>query len=95
MKREVLKEKWYQFVRWYCKEGFIDVWSGDALSNPNDDSKNGLNINSFEKYFRLNGDGDWIKRSALNRNMFTMILANRETETSESIWNTAINLNNK
>lgn len=55
------KEGWVKFTRVHCKEGFMDVWTGDALHNPNDKTENRWCINSFTVYLRLNGKGQWIE----------------------------------
>lgn len=49
------KEKWYSFWRLKCKVGYIDLWQGDLMHDPNEDEKPKLNLNSNTSYFRLNG----------------------------------------
>lgn len=61
MQKVLLEEGWVKFTRIYCKEGFIDVWTGDAYHNPNDKVKSKWCINSFAVYVRLNGEGEWVK----------------------------------
>ena len=58
IKNETLSEKWFKFRRYYFKDGFIDIWSGDCANNPNSDKKSKWNLNAFATYARLNGGGN-------------------------------------
>ncbi len=86
MKSEQLQEKWYTFRRIYCKEGFIDMWAGDCINDPNEDTKHNLQLNSSTTYYRLNGKGLWIYKGDL-KNMSKMICGDYTIHfTANEIW---------
>jgi len=62
IKYVTLKENWYKFFRFHCKEGHIDLWSGDMANNPNNEFKSNINLNTSTYYFRLN-NGDWVNKN--------------------------------
>lgn len=64
---ESLKEGWVNFTRWHCKDNtYIDMWHGDCIDNPNNPTKNQLNLNSGATYFRFNSE-KWISQRELGR----------------------------
>jgi|JI10StandDraft_1071094.scaffolds.fasta_scaffold1934624_2 hypothetical protein len=89
MRTEKLKEKWFEFTRHHCKEGFIDRWMGDSINDPNNDFKSNMQLNSHASFFRLNGTDKWV-----HRNMFRLLAENMnvfsETNSAVDIWNTSL-----
>lgn len=85
MRSEFLNERWFKFTRIYCKEGYIDMWSGDSAHDPNQDTKSSYNLNNTVTFFRLNGEGEWIPKNEL-RGMFEDINAYHEIFTSNELW---------
>lgn len=88
MKSERLTEKWFTFIRFYCKEGHIDMWSGDSGHDPNQDTKPSFNLNSSITYFRLNGEGEWVSKNDL-KGLFEDINTYYEVFTSNELWDMA------
>lgn len=87
MSRVLLSEKWYDFIRYYCKEGYIDIWSGDLANNPNNEKKNTINLNTSSHYFRLN-DSEWISGYENFKKHFNIELVELYQDFSaEEIWN--------
>jgi len=84
-KKEFLKEEWVEFSRYYCKEGFIDVWIGDCINNPNLSSKSKCQLNSFAWYYRLNGEGEWVNRNKFDY-IATLLLELRNNFDAKEIW---------
>lgn len=80
-----LEEKWFTFRRMYCKEGFIDMWQGDQADNPNNEDKSWINLDSFSKMFRLNGEGPWIHHSDL-RGIVEDIHSYWEGFSADDLW---------
>lgn len=58
MNTEFFNEKWYSFLRIYCKDGYIDRWTGDCFDDPNKDNKSRLCGNMSSTWYRLN-KGRW------------------------------------
>jgi hypothetical protein len=88
-KRELLKEGWVEFFRVYCKTGFIDYWVGDCINDPNLPSKNRWQLNAFVWYYRLNGNGKWVKSSEFdNIGQFIGQLSNDFD--AKEIWESAL-----
>lgn len=85
MKSELISEKWFTFRRLYCKEGYIDYWSGDCSNDPNLDTKPNYNLNSTISMFRLNGVGSWIDKNLL-RGLFEDINNYSDGFTSDELW---------
>jgi hypothetical protein len=85
MEVTILKEKWYEFFRYKCKEGYIDRWSGDCINNPNNEKKSPCQLNSFATYFRC-GDKRWVRDRYLKHNFLDFIKANKEKQTAEEIF---------
>ena len=79
-----IQEGWVKFTRTECKEGFIDVWTGDCADNPNNKHKNRWNLNSFKTYMRLNGEGKWIEPD--RRAVKSFILDFKDFLTAEEIF---------
>ena len=61
-----LKSGWVEFTRFYCKEGHIDRWMGDAINDPNNKHIHGQQLNSSATFYRFNG-GKWIYSGDLKR----------------------------
>lgn len=54
-----LSEGWVIFTRHECEYGgYIDMWVGDCINDPNNIAKSNLQLNSTATYFRLN-DSRW------------------------------------
>jgi hypothetical protein len=87
MNKEHLSEKWYKFIRFHCKEGYIDVWSGDSYNDPNNDEKGYFNLNTTSYYVRLN-DGIWLSEYENFKRGFHLELIELHQEfTAQEIWN--------
>jgi hypothetical protein len=80
-----MKEGWVEFIRFQCLEGYIDVWIGDVIDNPNLPEKNRMHLNATTKYFRLN-TGEWIRDRKFHPGFFIALRNAAETETSTAIW---------
>ena len=81
-----IEEGWVKFTRYPCAKGYLDRWYGDCNSDPNNESKSLLNLNSFTSYWRCNG-GKWINDRELGREREILsILDLREVFTAEEIW---------
>ncbi len=70
---EQLEEKWFKFIRIYCKEGYIDRWMGDSINNPNNITKSRMSLNQSVSFYRLN-DEDWISDRELGRGRILELL---------------------
>lgn len=81
---EYIQEGWVKFTRTECKEGFIDVWTGDCIDNPNNKYKNKWNLNGFNTYMRLNGEDKWIKLG--RRPVKSFLLDFKDNATAEEIF---------
>lgn len=84
-----LKEKWYTYLRVYCKEGFIDRWLGDSINNPNNDSQCKWQLNSFSTFWRLN-NGDWVETMSV-KNIQKLLMEFKNVSTADEIWNESLN----
>lgn len=82
---EILNEKWFKFTRIYCKEGYIDMWSGDCAHDPNQDAKPSYNLNNSVTYFRLNGEGEWLPKGEI-RGLYEEVHAYYDIFTSNELW---------
>lgn len=80
-----LKEDWVTFYRYPCKEGHIDKWFGDCINNPNNTTKNQMNLNMSAEYFRLN-DGKWYQRDCFNGHFSRSISTLKDDFTAQDIW---------
>jgi len=88
MKVETIKEKWYSLRRYYCKEGFIDVYQGDSHHDPDLDEKPNIQVNNIITLYRLNGVSKWHNRNQL-RGLFSVLNGDeRELFTADEIWKT-------
>jgi hypothetical protein len=86
MNREQLTEKWYQYIRYYCIEGTIDVWAGDSANNPNNETKSKINMNQSTCFVRLNG-GMWIPHWGRFKKYLNIDVAElHQYFTAEEIW---------
>lgn len=61
MKIEQGKEGWVEFTRYPCREGFIDVYTGDSGHNPNTGRRPRYQLNAIKSWLRLNGEGPWVE----------------------------------
>jgi hypothetical protein len=84
---EYLFEGWVKFVRIKCKKGCIDKWTGDCINDPNNETKNNLNLNSMDWYYRLNGTGKWINKREFKEDLQVWALNLCDTESAIDIWN--------
>src|SRR3972149_5088906 len=83
-KTEHLKESWVEFIRIYCKEGFLDRWVGDSINNPNLSHAKPFNINAIVTYWRLNGTSPWFRE--MNKDFTGTVFLMADDHTSEKIW---------
>jgi hypothetical protein len=84
----LIKEDWVTFIRYYCKEGYIDKWMGDCIDNPNNLSKHMMRLNSTAIYYRVNNKR-WRSSYELRRGLHHDLNnpEMRELFTAEEIWN--------
>lgn len=90
-KTEILQEGWLHFRRLHCREGFIDIWSGDEVEDPNQDTQSEDSGFYITSWYRLNGEGKWF-----NKKEFFDILSCLELGTEKSaqdIWKMALTKN--
>lgn len=80
------KNKWVEFLRLPCLEGYIDMWRGDCAQNPNNETRLGYNLNSFATYFRLSGTLEWVRDRQFNCNFYIFIRNNMDEMTANVIW---------
>jgi hypothetical protein len=85
-RQEILKEKWFSFMRFYCSEGYIDRWYGDQADDPNQDEKSYINLNSLSTMFRLNGEGQWIHKSELFQLERDLMQGYHELFSADDLW---------
>ncbi len=85
MEREWLEERWYKFYRAPCLDGYIDIWQGDMINNPNNDNKHLLSLNSSASYFRLN-DRPWLNDSSFVRGFKFDMLELAPGFPAQEIW---------
>ena len=85
LKQEILEEGWVKFTRWHCKEGYLDIWTGDCINNPNNPTKSQWQLNSFASYWRCNS-GEWISDKDLGRSEVFALLQMGEEFTAKEIW---------
>lgn len=56
----VHKEKWYTFYRVHFSDGYIDLYKGNILDNPNEDERSIVRIaNGSSYYVRIEGGTVW------------------------------------
>ena len=61
---KIIREKWYDVRQIECLDGLVDVTSGDAGSNPNNEFKSQWSLNAFRKWCRIDsGQWFWCKLS--------------------------------
>ncbi len=82
---KTLKYNWTTIKRFHCKEGYIDIWTGDMGSDPDNKVASRVSLNAFITLYRLN-DGKWIDR--VNRSIKTSLYDDeiRELFTAEEIF---------
>lgn len=87
MKKTKHQEGWVKFVRYHCEEGFIDVWTGNGLSNPNLPEPNNISA-GIKTYFRLNGIEEWKERiHYFKDDPIGMLNIGSDWNTANEIWN--------
>lgn len=87
MEVQTIEEGWVKFKRYPCKEGHIDVWSGDQSCDPNKPERPHFNLNTQTTYLRCNGSL-WINKADLKlKKHYTSILFVRTEFTAVEIWN--------
>ncbi len=90
MNSEILKERWYNYRRVYCKEGFIDIWQGDSAHNPDQESKPNYQLNNTITMYRLNGERFWYDRNLL-KSLFNDLNSDViDLYTSDEIWENSL-----
>jgi hypothetical protein len=87
---ETIKENWYSFNRYYCKEGFIDSWSGDSANSPNEQEKKNYQLNSTVTMYRLNGKGQWYSRNFLKSIFNSIMSIECQLFSANEIWHDAL-----
>ena len=90
---EYITEGWVKFLRNYCKEGFIDVWIGDSIDNPNNENESQEKLNSNSRAYRLNGIGKWKTDFSYSEkhSLDGFINIMRDNCSAEEIWNVVFN----
>jgi hypothetical protein len=88
-KQEVHEEKWFKFRRIFCKEGFVDIWSGPDTDNPNLESASEDDSLIMNTFFRLNGEGQWMPRNKFDDMMY-WLSSEGFTKNSNEIWESAL-----
>jgi hypothetical protein len=95
-KMERKKEGWVSFTRFYCKKGYIDVWVGDSVDDPNKENQKNFadhgrilptiySVNSMATFYRLN-DGKWVDGYEFKKNFIADIRRYKDYFTSNEIW---------
>lgn len=87
---ETIKENWYSFNRYYCKEGYIDSWIGDSANSPNEQEKKNYQLNSTITMYRLNGKGQWYSRNFLKSIFNSIMSIECELFSATEIWHNAL-----
>lgn len=77
-----------EFLRTYCKEGFIDHWMGDSAHNPDNPTTSRQVVNSIVSSFRLNGK-EWVDRREMKEFIPGLIATYKEHFTAQEIWDFA------
>ena len=80
-----MSEKWYKFIRYTCKDGFIDRWLGDLINNPNNENKHQQSLNSFSEYYRIN-EGVWFHKDCFKKGFYADLLKIRFEYSAHEIW---------
>jgi hypothetical protein len=84
--KEQKKEGNIIFTRYYCKEGYIDVYTGDVANNPNHSIPTNMKLNSVRTYYRCN-ESNWLTSFHLiNFSKIMEFLEIREYFTADDIW---------
>ena len=83
------KEGSIDFLRIYCKEGYLDRWHGDSSKNPNLPFTHQQSLNMFSSYWRY-GDFDWVNSRDLKRFPEYFIKECSEHFSAEEIWDELI-----
>ena len=78
-------EGWVEFRRCHCLSGYIDIWTGDCINNPNKEKKSQYALNASAQYYRLNGAGEWIKSNKLPR-MWEALNIHFRKFSAQDIW---------
>lgn len=86
MTKDYIEEGWVRFRRIPCKEGHLDVWSGDQSCDPNEAERPYYNLNSSATYLRCNGS-KWINvRDMKVRGHYLSYLDMTPEFTADEIW---------
>ena len=91
-KQEVHEENWFKFRRIFCKEGFIDIWSGPDTDNPNFEEASEDDSLILTTFFRLNGAGEWLNRNKFDDIMY-WLSSEGFSKNSEEVWSNALKTN--
>ena len=86
MKPQRMKEGWVEFNRIPCKEGYIDVWTGDQAHNPNNDTHSQIVLNAFAQYYRADFSANWIHQSQFTPHIGEAMRQLKDTLTSKELW---------
>lgn len=81
-----MKETWFDFARYHCLEGSIDVFIDDAAQDPNRPARAGYRLNAIRKWFRLAGTKTWISDRDFKPNFFIGITNHADEMSATSIW---------
>lgn len=82
---EYKKEKWFEFRRIHCKEGYIDYFLGDQADDPNKQNKSRISLNSSGEWFRFKGENTWLNKRDFERNAVITIVNNKEEFSSDEL----------
>lgn len=82
----MIEEGWVKFRRVYCKEGFIDIWRGDSINNPNKSSKHSMQLNSTTEYYRLCGQEKWYNKRDFKQSLISDLTLYGPMFSAKEIW---------
>ena len=83
---ENLEEGWVHFNRIYCKKGYIDVWTGSKINDPNDFNKYRTSEEETCTYVRFDFGIEWIHEGEFKEEYFKSIIEYSENENSMYVY---------
>lgn len=78
-------EKWYSFKRIFLDKGFIDVWIGNSMDDPNEEFASSDMTFFNHVFYRLDGNDPWISSEMFDGMMD--FIRNNDGMTSDEVWN--------
>ena len=85
-KTATMKEKWFEFTRFNCIEGYIDYFSDDAAQDPNRPVRAGYRLNATRAWFRLSGESNWFSDRDFKSGFFIAIRNSADEMSAKTIW---------